>query len=126
MTERNAAPGRPLEETPEVAAAVDDETTVPQLSSDGGPDRDAPEFREVGETPTEPRPEADLIRDPLGGGSGVMVPPADSAALADALQRMLESRPRRLELGWRGRGRVEEEFDIARVADELIRRFAAA
>ena len=62
----------------------------------------------------------------LGGGSGVMVPPADSAALADALQRMLESRPRRLELGWRGRGRVEEEFDIARVADELIRRFAAA
>ena len=70
MTERNPAPGRPLEETPEVAAAVDDETTVPQLSSDGGPDRDAPEFREVSETPTEPRPETDLIRDPLGGGSG--------------------------------------------------------
>ena len=70
MTESNPGAGRPLEETPEVAAAIDDETTVPQLRSDGGPDRDTPAFREAGEVPGEPEPEADLIRDPLGGGSG--------------------------------------------------------
>jgi hypothetical protein len=43
---------RPLEETPEAAAAVDDETTVPQLVTGGGPDVDTPEF-------VEPAPEDD-------------------------------------------------------------------
>lgn len=33
----------PLEESPEVAAAVDDDTTVPQLA-DQGPTEDIPEF----------------------------------------------------------------------------------
>jgi hypothetical protein len=35
----------PLEESPEVAAAVEDDTTVPQLVSQGPPDDDTPEFR---------------------------------------------------------------------------------
>jgi hypothetical protein len=30
----------------------------------------------------------------------------------------------RLELGERGRRRIEEDFDVTRVADELTRRFA--
>jgi hypothetical protein len=34
----------PLEESPEVAAAVEDDTTVPQLISQGPPDDDTPEF----------------------------------------------------------------------------------
>ncbi len=41
MTDR-----QPLEETPEVAAAVEDDTTVPQLMTGGGPDDETPEFRE--------------------------------------------------------------------------------
>ncbi len=41
MTDR-----QPLEETPEVAAAVEDDTTVPQLMTGGGADDDTPEFRE--------------------------------------------------------------------------------
>jgi hypothetical protein len=35
----------PLEESPEVAAAVEDDTTVPQLAEQGPPDDDTPEFR---------------------------------------------------------------------------------
>jgi hypothetical protein len=35
----------PLEESPEVAAAVEDDTTVPQLINQGPPDDDTPEFR---------------------------------------------------------------------------------
>ena len=70
MTESNPGAGRPLEETPEVAAAVDDETTVPQLMSDGGPDSDTPAFRQAGDVSGEPRPDADLIGDAMGGGSG--------------------------------------------------------
>jgi hypothetical protein len=44
---------QPLEETPEVAAAVEDDVTVPQFVTGGGPDADTPEFREpasAGET----------------------------------------------------------------------------
>jgi hypothetical protein len=40
----------PLEESPEVAAAVDDDTTVSAFMTDGGPDEDSPQFREPGET----------------------------------------------------------------------------
>ncbi len=37
---------QPLEETPEVAAAVQDDVTVPHFVTGGGPDADTPEFRE--------------------------------------------------------------------------------
>jgi colanic acid/amylovoran biosynthesis glycosyltransferase len=62
----------------------------------------------------------------LGDGAGVMVPPARADALADALELLLRSKPLRLELGSRGRQRIERDFDVTRVADELTRRFAAA
>jgi colanic acid/amylovoran biosynthesis glycosyltransferase len=60
----------------------------------------------------------------LGGGAGLLVPPADAGALADALEHMLSSRTLRAELARIGRRRVEEEFDVVAIAGELARRFA--
>jgi colanic acid/amylovoran biosynthesis glycosyltransferase len=65
-------------------------------------------------------------RELLDRGAAVMVPPADARALADALERLLASRAYRLEVGRCGRRRIEEEFDVMRVAEELSRRFAQA
>jgi glycosyltransferase involved in cell wall biosynthesis len=58
----------------------------------------------------------------LGGGAGILVPPADPGALADALTRLALSPPLRRELGRRGRGRVEDEFKIERIAERLAER----
>jgi glycosyltransferase involved in cell wall biosynthesis len=60
----------------------------------------------------------------LGSGAGMLVPPADAGALADALERVLVSPGLRTELGRAGRRRVEEEFDVSAIARELARRFA--
>lgn len=49
MTDR-----QPLEETQEVADAVEDDVTVGAFITGGGPDEDTPEFREPGESPAEP------------------------------------------------------------------------
>jgi len=57
-------------------------------------------------------------------GAGLLVPPGDAAALAAALERLREPGLRR-ELSARGRGRVEAEFDVDRVAAALADRFAA-
>jgi hypothetical protein len=70
MTDRNQPPDRPLEESPDVSAAVDDETAVPQLMTDGGRDADTPAFTEPGEVPGDFPPTDDLIGDPYGGGAG--------------------------------------------------------
>ena len=68
MTER--FPDRPLEEYPEVASAVDDETTVPQLMTGGGPDEDNAAFEEPGEVRGDFPPTDDLIGDAHGGPAG--------------------------------------------------------
>jgi glycosyltransferase involved in cell wall biosynthesis len=60
----------------------------------------------------------------LHDGAGVLVPPADSGALADALEQVLQSEGRRAELGRAGRRRIEAEFDARAIADELARRFS--
>lgn len=60
----------------------------------------------------------------LADGAGVLVPPADPGALADALERVLGSTALRTELARSGRRRIEEEFDVAAIAGELARRFA--
>ncbi|SCG44443.1 hypothetical protein [Micromonospora halophytica] len=68
MTDRDPNRGRPLEESPEVAAAVDDETTVPQLATGGGADRDNPFVAEPGRGATGDTEE--LLGDPYAAGTG--------------------------------------------------------
>ncbi|MFI9640975.1 hypothetical protein ACIG87_13055 [Micromonospora sp. NPDC051925] len=67
MTDRD--PNRPLEERPEVAAAVDDDSTVPQLARAGGTDPGNPSFIEPGDRPAD-TPTGDLIGDPYAAGTG--------------------------------------------------------
>jgi hypothetical protein len=69
MTRRDRESGQPLEETPEMAAAVDDETTVPQLATGGGPDQDTPRFIGPDEVPADRPPTEDVIGDAYGAGS---------------------------------------------------------
>ncbi|MEO3776953.1 hypothetical protein ABGB16_08880 [Micromonospora sp. B11E3] len=74
MTDRDPNAARPLEERPEVAAAVDDETTVPQLMTDGGPDRDTPSFAEPRERPADAGRTEDQLGAPFGAGTGAAGP----------------------------------------------------
>jgi hypothetical protein len=67
MTQRKPPVDRALEETPEAAAAVEDETTVPQLMTAG--DVRQSTFREPGDVAEYP-PTEQLIGDAQGGGSG--------------------------------------------------------
>ncbi|HEX7425327.1 MAG TPA: glycosyltransferase [Terriglobales bacterium] len=53
------------------------------------------------------------------GKTGLLVPPADSAALANAIIALLNDRPRRLRMGAAGRQRVAERFAVARMAREI-------
>jgi colanic acid/amylovoran biosynthesis glycosyltransferase len=60
----------------------------------------------------------------LGGGAGLLVPPAEADALAAALERVLGSENLRAELSRAGRKRIEEEFDASAIAHELATRFS--
>jgi glycosyltransferase involved in cell wall biosynthesis len=60
----------------------------------------------------------------LERGAGVLVAPADGAALADALASLVQSPERRAELGRAARQRILEEYDVRLIAAELARRFA--
>jgi len=51
MTEPNV---QPLEETPEVADAIEDDVAVDAFITGGGPDPDNPQFQQPGEEPQEP------------------------------------------------------------------------
>ncbi|GIJ80791.1 hypothetical protein SAMN05443287_10389 [Micromonospora phaseoli] len=68
MTDRDRQ--RPLEELPEAAAAVDDDTTVPQLMTGGGPDPDTPTFAEPGGQVDRDGSTEDIIADPYAAGTG--------------------------------------------------------
>ncbi|MET7878670.1 hypothetical protein [Micromonospora profundi] len=69
MTDRDRRP--PLEESPQTAAAVDDDSTVPQLRTGGGPDPDTPAFAEPRDRPEDLAPETDeLLGDPYAAGTG--------------------------------------------------------
>ncbi|MGW0215885.1 hypothetical protein ACWDXH_15980 [Micromonospora chokoriensis] len=69
MTDRDRQP--PLEESPEVASAVDDDITVTQLQTGGGPDQDNPAFAEPHSRPDDLAPDTDdLIGDPYAAGTG--------------------------------------------------------
>ncbi|MFJ6198603.1 hypothetical protein [Micromonospora sp. NPDC092111] len=71
MTDRDPNRARPLEESPEVAAAVDDDSTVPQFATGGGPDRDSPSFTEPGGRAQDADASSDdLLGDPYAAGTG--------------------------------------------------------
>ncbi|MEV4663752.1 hypothetical protein AB0J85_17600 [Micromonospora echinofusca] len=60
MTDRDR--DRPLEESPEMAAAAEDDTGIAQLMTGGGADRDTPSFTGPGDD--------ELIGDPYAAGTG--------------------------------------------------------
>jgi glycosyltransferase involved in cell wall biosynthesis len=83
--------------------------------------------------------EAMLARRPvvatLGGGAeeiiqtpetGVLVPPGDAIALADAVLGLLDRPDRRLAMGLAGRARAETMFGLATMLEEIEREVAAA
>lgn len=65
----------------------------------------------------------ELVED---GRSGCLVPPADPAALAEALTRLAGDEELRRRMGARGRERVEEDFDLHANAQALVERVLAA
>jgi glycosyltransferase involved in cell wall biosynthesis len=56
----------------------------------------------------------------LGGGAGLIVPPQDPAALADAIERLAENPALQEELGQAGRVRIEEEFNVQSAVAQLL------
>jgi glycosyltransferase involved in cell wall biosynthesis len=61
----------------------------------------------------------------LEGDAGLLVPPRDSVALADALERLIGDEELRQGLACRGRARVERDFSAGLVAARLQERFQA-
>jgi glycosyltransferase involved in cell wall biosynthesis len=62
----------------------------------------------------------------LGGGAGVLVPPADSVALADAVARVIQDPSLRARLSQSGRNRVIEQFSVDRTVEALRVQFATS
>ena len=54
------------------------------------------------------------------GDNGLLVPPRNEAALADALQTLLQDPERRSRMGTRGRGRAVQEFSVDKVVAETL------
>jgi glycosyltransferase involved in cell wall biosynthesis len=59
------------------------------------------------------------------GETGLLTPPRDPAALADAIESLLRDPARGRALGRNGRARVAAMFDLERNARELAERFRA-
>jgi len=59
-----------------------------------------------------------VVRD---GDNGVLVPARDAAALAHALQRLIESRELRVRMGQRGRERAEREWASPVVVEQMLK-----
>ncbi len=62
----------------------------------------------------------------MEGGAGMLVPPGDAEALAQALGCLQANPVMRKNLGEAGRRRIEERFDVACIANELITQFQRA
>jgi glycosyltransferase involved in cell wall biosynthesis len=57
------------------------------------------------------------------GATGLLVPPADPAALAAALERLIRDAALRARLGGAGQARIRAAFDHQRAIGDLARRF---
>ena len=66
---------------------------------------------------------SEIIED---GQSGVLVPPKDSAALAEALIELASDPARMEELGKRARQRVIDQFSLGRMGDQFLAVYAEA
>jgi glycosyltransferase involved in cell wall biosynthesis len=62
----------------------------------------------------------------LDAGGGLLVPPGDAAALADALELLAREPALRARIGRAARARVERDFDLARCTHRLLGRLGAA
>ena len=60
------------------------------------------------------------------GVSGLLTPPGDAAAIADALARLAADPALRARLGAAGRRRIQEEFDVRRSVARLLDEIAGA
>ncbi|MBN1393470.1 MAG: glycosyltransferase, partial [Pirellulales bacterium] len=62
----------------------------------------------------------------LHDGAGIMTPPKDPAALAEAIERLIRDPDLRTRLGAAGRKRIEEEFAVQSVVEKLLAEIEAA
>jgi glycosyltransferase involved in cell wall biosynthesis len=60
------------------------------------------------------------------GVSGVLVPPGDAAALAEAIQELLANPARARVMGKAGRARVVPRFSLDRMVEEMSQLLASA
>ena len=59
----------------------------------------------------------------LGDGAGILVPPGDSKALADAIEVIVENSYYCAELGQKGRKKIETDFSLTSVVRQLAELF---
>jgi len=59
----------------------------------------------------------------VGDGAGILVPPGDSKALADAIEVIMENPYYRTELGQKGRKKIEADFSLSSVVKQLAELF---
>lgn len=60
------------------------------------------------------------------GVSGILVPPNDAAALANAMMELLQDESLRRELGARARGRVQAQYDAGKNVNQFLALFETA
>ena len=59
----------------------------------------------------------------LGDGAGILVPPEDSKALADAIEQLMKDSELRYKIGAKGKEKVKKEFAIDSVVTKMVELF---
>ena len=108
------------EDVPQIMAGCD-ATVLPSLFSEGVPQSMTQSLAmakpvvasAVGSTP-------EIVRD---GETGLLVPPGDAQALANAMRSIMDDRPAALEMGRRGRALIEAEYSLQAMTDQVERAY---